>query len=222
MSYSTKVSGGHLSSTGKIVPGGVYCIRKSTLDKIGGFNFLPFGGGDDLFWCELIGKGTNNLCIKLTRRSEVGKTVKRLAKAGKMNLVSYVNADVCHFYHGPMKGRSRTQRHYLALSQYPWMGTIIEKDENGLLRWTDLNHYFYSVMSKFHTLNDSQDSAAELLSGKLHYNVFVGYVNQIKLFNLACSRKRLDELVRYCIRQSKFDPKNPNRFLSNHSSFYYG
>lgn len=44
------------SLTHKSNPGGVYCICKSTLNVIGGFNYLPFGGGDDLFWRELLGE----------------------------------------------------------------------------------------------------------------------------------------------------------------------
>lgn len=37
------------------VPGGVYCITKQTLQIMGYFNFLPFGGGDNVFWSELAG-----------------------------------------------------------------------------------------------------------------------------------------------------------------------
>ena len=39
----------------KSVPGGVYCISKRLLTLMGYFNYLPFGGGDNLFWSELIG-----------------------------------------------------------------------------------------------------------------------------------------------------------------------
>lgn len=34
-------------------PGGVFCVEKSTLRGIGYFNYIPFGGGDLLFWSEL-------------------------------------------------------------------------------------------------------------------------------------------------------------------------
>ena len=38
---------------GTYAPGGVFCIGKTTLQSIDYFNYLPFGGGDKLFWSEL-------------------------------------------------------------------------------------------------------------------------------------------------------------------------
>ena len=61
------------------VPGGVYCIEKSTLLTIGYFNYLPIGGGDDLFWSELLGIDTRPLFM-LFKRANIPDTMKILAK----------------------------------------------------------------------------------------------------------------------------------------------
>ena len=51
-------------------PGGVYCIAKSTLAAIGWFNFVPLGGGDDLFWSEFTGN-RSSLMVFLSKRMHV-------------------------------------------------------------------------------------------------------------------------------------------------------
>ena len=50
-------------STSVAVPGGVYCIKKQHLELIGGFNYLPFGGGDTLFWNEIAGLASNRTWV---------------------------------------------------------------------------------------------------------------------------------------------------------------
>lgn len=78
---------------------------KCTLDLIGGFNFLPFGGGDDLFWSEFIGS-PNLMVIRLCKRSCVQKNFNNLMKTTKKKKIVGVNVIVCHFYHGEKKNRS--------------------------------------------------------------------------------------------------------------------
>lgn len=116
------------SSSERAAPGGVYCISKNTLDAIGGFNFLPFGGGDDLFLYETIGKPTDHVCIKLVAREGTKEKFSDMAKKQKKKAITYVKVDVCHFFHGDVKNRSRGQRHMMVLTQYPWLGSVIEKD----------------------------------------------------------------------------------------------
>ena len=134
-------------------PGGVYCLCKSTLDAIGGFNFIPFGGGDDLFWSEFIGK-PSGLVVLVSKRTEVQKIVQDLMKTSKKKKVVGVNVNVCHFYHGERKMRSYGQRQFMLLTQYPWMERIMTDDDQGLLSWVDVNHYFYKAASRLHTVNN--------------------------------------------------------------------
>ena len=91
------------------VPGGVYCICKSTLNAIGGFNFLPLGGGDDLFWCEFLGKD-NRPVLLVNKRMSVIDTMTLLMKTTGKKRVADVPVDICHFYHGERKMRSYGQR----------------------------------------------------------------------------------------------------------------
>ena len=66
------------------------------MDAIGGFNFIPFGGGDDLFWSEFIGK-PSGLVVLVSKRTEVQKIVQDLMKTSKKKKVVGVNVNVCHF-----------------------------------------------------------------------------------------------------------------------------
>ena len=42
----------------------------------------------------------------------------------------------------------------MLLTQYPWMGRIMQDDDQGLLSWIDVNHYFYKAASRLHTVNN--------------------------------------------------------------------
>ena len=96
-------------------PGGVYCIRRKTLETIGWFNYLPFGGGDDLFFCEITGK-TVGLLSKLCKRSIVLDVITDICKEMRMKLMGYINCPVYHFYHGERKNRSYGHRQYILMT----------------------------------------------------------------------------------------------------------
>ena len=74
-----------------------------------------------------------------------------------------------HFYHGEPKGRSYRQRHYMMMTQFPWMDRIITEDTQGLLSWVDVNHYFYEVMSKLNTVNNDPVIADRLFNGRFRF-----------------------------------------------------
>ena len=80
------------------------------------FNYLPFGGGDNLFWDEFYGLSHSNCFIRLSRRYWIMDAIDRYAKERGMNVLGRVDAEVAHFYHGTAKGRSHAQRHFLALT----------------------------------------------------------------------------------------------------------
>lgn len=82
---------------------------------------------------------------------------------------------MCHFYHGKTKGRSYRQRHYMMMTQFPWMDRIITEDEKGLLAWMDTGHYFYYIMSQLPNVNDNKFVAAALFNGHMDY---LGFVNE--------------------------------------------
>ena len=92
-SISPKVSS-HLS-------GLVYCLQKTLLENMGYFNFLPFGGGDTLFWDEM---GVDGNAPDHQRRI-VNITSRRKSLNLKISFGN-VEVDVCHFYHGKFINRS--------------------------------------------------------------------------------------------------------------------
>lgn len=106
------------------------------------FNYLPLGGGDDLFWFEIVNWKLVGF-MGLMKRNYVKSVLENTAKFQKKTLLGVVPIVVYHFFHGNMKNRSYTQRQYLLLTQYPWKDTIMLDDENGLLKWKNVNHYFY-------------------------------------------------------------------------------
>lgn len=89
-----------------------------------------------------------------------------------MNLIGYVDVEICHFYHGETSGRSQVQRQIMLLTQYPWLNRIVKDDEQGLLSWIDTKHYFYDIASKLHTVNNDVNNAARLFQKKLDYFKF--------------------------------------------------
>ena len=82
------------------VPGGVYCIKKSTIARINYFNSLPFGGGDNLFWCEFFDYPHKNCCIELCKRHWIFDAICNLAEETKLKRLWCVSVNVYHFYHG--------------------------------------------------------------------------------------------------------------------------
>lgn len=94
--------------------------------------------------------------------------------------------DVYHFYHGEKIGRSYQQRHYMAMTQFPLVDRIITEDEQGLLAWIDVNHYFYGVMSNLSMVNNKAENAHKLLMDYFDYLPFVDeFKKSDKFFNKA-------------------------------------
>lgn len=77
--YTTQIlEGGRI---GGAVPGGVYCITKNTLRLMGYFNYLPFGGGDNVFWSEIHGSTRSYYpWFVLCKRPNVTECINTLAK----------------------------------------------------------------------------------------------------------------------------------------------
>ena len=157
------------------VPGGVYCINKDFLQIIGYFNYLPFGGGDNLFWYEMgiSGSRENFPWFIIFKRDNISDAVEKYQQLTNKTLLSTVFVDIYHFYHGEFKSRSYRQRHYMMMTQFPLMDNIITEDEQGLLTWIDTNHYFYGVMSKLSDVKDNKFIAGGLLNAHMDYLGFV-------------------------------------------------
>ena len=153
--FATKSSYTHSFITSGVtsgVPGGVYCLNRTVLNEINGFNYLPFGGGDDLWWSELLCKDKRPFLV-LFRRDNVKRVfTKNLNKSKK--LILDVNVNISHFYHGGRDSRSYGERQYILLTQFPWNGRLLTRDKQGLLSWKETKHYFYKVASKIHTVNN--------------------------------------------------------------------
>lgn len=154
------------------VPGGVYCIAKTTLQIMGYFNYLPVGGGDNVFWSELAGLLNHYPWFTLCRRENVPICMETLKKLTGKSLLDEVFVDVYHFYHGESKGRSYRQRHYMMMTQFPWMDSLIMEDEQGLLAWVDTSHYFYEVMSQLPKVNNDPFIANRLFGDNFRYLEF--------------------------------------------------
>ena len=153
------------------VPGGVYCISKSTLQKIGYFNYLPLGGGDDLFWSEILGIDRRPF-ILLEARTYVKDVLAILQSETGKSLFGKVYVDIVHFYHGDRKGRSYNHRHYVLMTQYPWKDSIITDDENGLLSWIDVQNRFVNVIKHLPEMNDDIEKVHKFISGIIDYKGF--------------------------------------------------
>ena len=116
-------------SMGGAVPGGAYCIAKTTLQMMGYFNYLPFGGGDNVFWSELTESARSHYpWFIINKRESVSTCMDTLRRMQGKELLQNVYVDVYHFYHGKTKERSYRQRHYMLMTQFPWMDRIITED----------------------------------------------------------------------------------------------
>lgn len=159
---------------GQGVPGGVYCINKSTLETIGWFNTIVTGSSDTLFWTDMLGKPlSNDLLLALHNREYVNRVFDKFQLLMDKKLILAIPVDVFHFYHGEFKNRSYQQRNYMWATQYPWNGTIVTNDGDGLLKWIDTSYYFYNVMARFHTVDDNKYRANELMKDKIQYLNFI-------------------------------------------------
>lgn len=161
------------------VPAGVCCISKQFLEMIGYFNAFSCGYSDILLWEELIGESYDKLLGTLFKREYVKTIIKEIENYTQKKLMKQVYVDIVHFYHGEFSNRSYTQRNYMWLSQYPWNNRIVALDDIGLMMWIDTSHYFYNVMSQFHTINDDAKKANDLMKQNINY---VDFVRQIQYY----------------------------------------
>lgn len=152
----------------------VFCTLKTFVDAIGGFNYLPLGGGDSLFWNELYGARQDQPWFIVFSRDEVRKIAEGLSgKLGKP-ILKDVGVEINHFFHGDRKGRSYIQRQILLATQYPVLDKIMCEDSKGLLAWTDKEHWFAKAMKDLPTVNNEKDRAAQLVIKYVDYNRFSG------------------------------------------------
>lgn len=143
-------------------PGGVYCINKFVLYMIGGFNFLPLGGGDSLWWNELFNIGKHPW-YWLVKRSKVYGLTRNICAMTSKSLMYLVDVDIFHFYHGEAVDRSYMQRQYLLMTEWPWMNRIMQDGENGLLEWIDVNHRFVDVAKHLPSVKNDKNRAKKLV-----------------------------------------------------------
>ena len=164
----------------KLVPGGVYCIGRQTLDKIGYFNYLPLGGGDNLFWSEFFGHKHANCCIRLCKRPWVFDEVQKLGKQVNKDILGELDMDVCHFYHGDVCKRSRTQRHFMLLTEFPWKDRILVDDSHNLLSWIDTKHKFYHIAANMGNVDNDKTKASHLIGGNIDYLRFERRIRELQ------------------------------------------
>ena len=164
------------------VPGGIYCISKTTLQGIGYFNSIIYGGGDTLFWDEIVNQTTPRMkpICSIFKREYVRENLEILSGFTQKQLLMEVPVNVVHFFHGEFNNRSYSQRDKMWLSQYP-LENIIVTDDNGLLSWIDTNYWYYSVMQNFHSIKDKQSIANSLMKDHIDYNSF--YREFTEVFN---------------------------------------
>lgn len=48
-----------------------FATHKKVVSNIGYFNYLPFGGGDNLFWHEILGRGNDKFWFEIFKRTDV-------------------------------------------------------------------------------------------------------------------------------------------------------
>lgn len=194
---STYLNNGSVSHANG-VPGGVYCIGKSTLQQIGYFNYTVSGCGDNLFWSEILDCNTANCMTTLFRREYVQFVMMNLQWAKGVDLLKGVDVEICHFYHGPFENRSYEQRDYMWMTQYPWFGRILQIDGHGLMAWTDTRYYFYKVMSQFHNICDNKNIVHEMMKEHLDYIQFVKDFKQMKVGQIR-EKENIVNILQYII-----------------------
>lgn len=189
------------------VPGGVYCICKTTLEMVDGFSNHPVGGGDALWWWDTFQLCTDwsRVWLKLYERPQVRKILMSLHSIQKKYIIDEVPVDLVHFYHGELQNRSYVQRHYLLLSQYPMEGRLITEDEIGLLKWIESDNYFYKVLGRFQYINNNVYAAAKLMEGHMDYLNFVKYVKKLQEHNY--TKEQILEYVKKLQERFKIEPK---------------
>ena len=130
------------------VPGGAFCLAKSTLESIGGFNRTCFyGGGDNLFFNEILDEKSN-------QRKNVHRKLLELSVQTGKNIIGSVNVDTFHFYHGNLSNRSYGVRTYLALMMFPFSNYFFV-DDMGLLTWKTTNTKLYDMFGNIEGINNS-------------------------------------------------------------------
>lgn len=175
-----------------------------------------------MFWYEICGM-TSSIFLLVSKRVEVFKRIQELMKTTGKKKVVCVNANVCHFYHGDMKMRSYSQRQYMLMSQYPWIGRLVKDDENGLLSWIDTDHYFFNVASKLHTVNDNKSIANNLMKKHMNYNKFCAMLeskinSKVKFHSQQEALDYLETLVKDC----QVGSDNSDCFNTIHRKFQFG
>lgn len=95
--------------------------------------------------------------------------------------IGFVDADICHFHHGPLVRRSYGQRHYMLMTQYPWDGRLVMEDENNLARWVEPDGWFAEAAGRMKDIMNKESAAAKVLSSNvLDYAGFVKGVDLLR------------------------------------------
>lgn len=159
---------------------------------IGYFNYLPFGGGDDMFWLEMLGIDKRPF-ILLTGRDNVREVFLSQSNATGKPILGKVSVEISHFFHGNRESRSYKHRHYVLLTQYPWKDSVITDDASGILCWVEQNSMFVQVASRLPEMNDNIDIIQRFMGGLVDYQGFYnGFVSIYNDKNKFQSKSRTD------------------------------
>ena len=198
-----------------------FAIRKSVLSAIGYFNYLPFGGGDNLFWYEIMNRGNEKFWFDMFKRQDVKNKIDSLCKENNCPLLCDVDVDVSHFWHGSIKNRSYLQRQVLLMTQLPDLDKIICEGDNGLLKWTDMNHYFVNISRNFINIMNDKELANEFIQDHFNYLDFeneISQINQSGCWREMTKEQMLSKVFALCDKYRRTPPKNHVETNMNESS----
>jgi len=166
------------------VPGGAFCIAKSTLETIGGFNRTCFyGGGDNLFFNEILDEKSKqrakNISVSILGRKNVHRKMLEMSVQTGKSIIGSVDVDTFHFYHGNLSNRSYGVRTYLALMMFPFSNYFFV-DDIGLLTWKTTNTKLYDMFGNIEGINDSMKIANQMLGNDVNLNDWKCAIDRIQ------------------------------------------
>jgi hypothetical protein len=116
-------------------PGFIWAFGKEWLMKNKLFELCIIGGGDNLFASSILNLSHNKLWVNQSYNNYLEK-INRFVEIGNINLT------VFHLYHGSIYNRQYSTRNQLMIDllasyNYTDISQILEKNENGLLKWKE-------------------------------------------------------------------------------------
>jgi len=140
-------------------PGFAWAIRKEAYDGLGGLLDYPvLGSADQHMAHAFVGRMSQTLHKNYNEnyKKKLMEWQDRCNKVIKCNL-GYIPGSILHYWHGSKKDRGYTTRFNILIKHKYDPAVHIEKDWQGVYRWTDRDYPFhYDIMRYFGSRKEDQ------------------------------------------------------------------